>query len=369
MSSSTPSSTQLSTGKTKPAKKRPLTLWLGIGLIGFALLAFFYGSLAWFGFRAGDAEKAQKIAAETESTLLRQLELAEQNLAEGNLTLSQRRLDYILSVDGGNSSALALRDKLNQTSNLLLTPSPSPIPTALPTATPTLTPTPLPPTPDPAEAIATREAAWNKLQADLETLDADGQIEQLEIFRAQYPGMHNRESSQQLYDLYLSRGVDLMRGNAVERGILLLTKARGLGDLPDEVEGEIFWAEEYAAGISYFAVNWDLYISYFRPLCQFVPGYQDSCGKLTEGLAAAASDAFSAGDWCSAARFYTELSLIDPNAQLSDGVLAERVSQTTTSCGEPIVVPGSTPIQGTIPADGSNSAPGAPLPLPPTPTS
>ncbi|MFT5197315.1 MAG: hypothetical protein ACI85U_004356, partial [Candidatus Promineifilaceae bacterium] len=285
MSNSTPPSSPIPTPKTISSKKRSLTLWLGIGLIGFALLAFFYGGLIWFGFRAGDAEKTQKVAAETENTLSRQIELAEQNFDQGNTVLAQRRLDYILSIDPGNLDALALQENAQ---NLFLTPSPSPMPALTATPEPTFTPTPLPPTPDPAEAIATRDTAWAQVQADLETLAIDDQIEQLEIFRAQYPGIYNRESSQQLYDRYVSHGVQLIRGDGVERGILLLTKAQELGDLPEDVLGEIYWAEEYAAGIGYYEVNWDIYFSYFRPLCEFAPGHRDSCAKLIEGLAAAA---------------------------------------------------------------------------------
>ena len=93
--------------RTTSAKKRPLTLWLGYALIAFALLTLFYGGLAWFGARAGAAEKAATVAAETAATLARQLELAEQNFQEGNYTLTQRRLDYILSVDNRFPGALA----------------------------------------------------------------------------------------------------------------------------------------------------------------------------------------------------------------------------------------------------------------------
>lgn len=363
MSSSTSHPT-IPTRNTTPAKKRPLMLWLGIGLISFALLALFYGGLAWLGFRAGDAEKTAKIAVETEITVSRQLELAQENFLQANYTLALRRLDYVLSVDSNNEAALTMRNQINAEQNLLLTPSPSPIPTVTPTPSPTLTPTPLPPTPDPAEAIATREAAWEKVQTDLETLEIDEQIQQLEIFRAQYPGYYNRESSQLLFDRYLSRGVDLMRGNAVERGILLLTKARGLGDLPEQIEGEIYWAEQYVAGVSYFSVNWDLYLSYFRPLCEFAPTYQDSCGKLTEGLASAASDAFTAADWCLAANLYTELAIIDPNAQLTDGILSNRVNQSVSDCGEPIELLLTLTPQAELatPVPGSNTSPGAPIP-------
>jgi hypothetical protein len=160
--------------------------------------------------------------------------------------------------------------------------------------------------------------------------------------------------------------------NAVERGILLLTKARGLGDLPDDVEGEIFWAEQYAAGISYFDVNWDLYLSYFRPLCEAVPLYQNSCGKLAEGLAGAAAISFDASDWCTAATLYIELSIIAPNTELADGTLQNRLAQSTAACGEPLVVSTIPSSQGELLTSDPTTAPGAPLPiestLEPTPT-
>ncbi|MEM9777933.1 MAG: hypothetical protein AAF902_25375 [Chloroflexota bacterium] len=347
----------------KPARtrKRPLTLWLGYALIGFALLAFYYGGLAWLGFRAGDAEKTTKIAAETAENLTRQLELAQLNFSEGNYTLTQRRLDYIFSVDGDNAEALALRDELNSAKAFLLTPSPTPSPTVTPTPTIMPSPTPLPPTPDPALLEATQAEAWQKLQEELPSLEIEEQIQQLEVFRAQYPAFNNRESSQQLYDLYVRRGVDLIRGNAVERGLLLLGKAENLGDLPDEVQGEIYIAEQYIAGISYYDVNWDLYVSYFRPLCQVAPLYQDSCGKLAEGLASAATKAYLASDWCQAATYYTELAIFDPNATLDQGDLKSRIDETLAACGRPV--------EGvSTPQAGSTTDPGAPLPFIPTPS-
>lgn len=343
------------------SKKRPFTLWLGYALIGFALLSFYYGGLAWLGFRAGDAEKTTKIAAETAENLTRQLELAQQNFAEGNYTLTQRRLDYILSVDSSNPEALALRDEVNNAQAFLLTPSPTPAPTATPTPTTVPSPTPVPPTPDPALLEETQAAAWQKLQAELPSLNIEDQIQQLEIFRAQYPTYNNRESGQQLYDLYVSRGVDLIRGNAVERGLLILAKAEALGDLPDAVQGEIYIAEQYIAGISYYDVNWPLYISYFRPLCQVAPLYQDSCGKLAEGLASAATNSYLASDWCQAATYYTELAIFDPNATLDQGDLKSRIDETLAACGRPL--------EGvSTPEAGSTAGPGAPLPSIPTPS-
>ena len=158
-----------------------------------------------------------------------------------------------------------------------------------------------------------------------------------------------------------------MRGNGVERGILLLTKARELGDLPEQIEGEIYWAEQYVAGVSYFAVNWDLYLSYFRPLCEFAPAYQDSCGKLTEGLAAAASDAFAAADWCLAATFYTELAIVNPNAQLTDGTLSGRIDQTVSACGKPTNLNLTLTPQAKLatPVNGSDRSPATPIPQTP----
>lgn len=332
-----------------------MTLWLGYGLIGFALLAFFYGGMAFLGIRAGTAEKAQIVAAETSATLTRQLELAEQDFNAGNHTLTERRLDYILSVDSSNPAALELKERNENAKSALLAPvsTPTPVPTATPLPSPT--PSPIPPTPDPAEAAAAREEAWANLQTDLPTYDIDEQIQQLEIFRAQYPGLYNRESGQLLFDAYLSRGTDLMRGNAVERGILLLSKARDLKDLPSELEGEIYWAEQYVAGISYYSVNWDLYLSYFRPLCEFARFYQDSCSKLIDGLAAAASQAYEASDWCTAAVLYNEIRVVDPNAQIKGADLLARASETTAACGQPLE---NVPTPGTE----TDIAPGAPLP-------
>lgn len=285
-----------------------LTRWAGVILIAIALLATFYGAIIYLGWQSGVSIRRDKIETERTASLLRQKELAVENISQSQFELAMRRLDYVLLESPNDPDALALRSQAEIGWSMLLTPSPTMTPTPTQTPTPTATPTlaPAEPTPDATAAIQAAADAYAQLQDDLAAGGLAQDIVNLESFRAEYTSYERRTVDEKLYDAYVAYGLSLTRGNEVERGLGYLYQARDLRDLPEDVQGEIFWAEQYLDGIVYYGINWDAYFSYFRPLCDFVPNFQDSCGKLQVGLINAAWETEQNLDWCVAVTLYEE---------------------------------------------------------------
>ncbi|MEM7799212.1 MAG: hypothetical protein AAF633_08485 [Chloroflexota bacterium] len=294
----------------KPAARKSnfVIRWLGIILIAIALLAIFYGTVLYFGWQSGESIRETKIASERTETISRQKELAFEDINQSRYELAMRRLDYVLAESPTDPEALALREQAEIGWATLLTPTPTMTSTPSPTPTPTLSPTPsaVVPTSDPAEAVREAQDAFEALMDGLSQTNLAQNIIDLEAFRTQYASYERRTVDQALYDAYIAYGLILTRGNELEKGLGYLYLAGNLRDLPEDVLGEIFWAEQYLDGIVYYGINWDAYFSYFRPLCDYVPTFQDSCGQLQKGLIFSASEAELNLDWCVAVSLYEE---------------------------------------------------------------
>ncbi|MDJ0754793.1 MAG: hypothetical protein QNJ45_14810 [Ardenticatenaceae bacterium] len=274
-----------------PSSRRLFLRMLGYVFLGLAFLLLFYGAVAYFAWQTGEEDRVAALEENKRETIDRQIELATEDIQNGNFQLALRRLDYVLATEPDNEAALRLSDEADTQLVLLLTPTLTP--TALPTAdsTPTTTPEPS------NQQTRLEFEALEDLIDDQSWLEA---VESLESFRQTYPDYRRRDVDEMLYDAYINYGLTLTRSVEIERGVYYLNLAAELGDLSEEVLGEIFWAEQYLEGIVFFGIDWEAYLSYFRPMCEFAPLYQDSCGKLAEGLLAYAEQYSAVQDWCPA---------------------------------------------------------------------
>lgn len=276
-----------------PSSRRLFLRMLGYVFFGLAFLLMFYGAVAYIGWQRGEADRVAALEEDKQETIERQVELAGQDIQNGNFQLALRRLDYVLATEPDNEAALTLSQEADTQLAILLTPTITP--TSMPTVDSTTMPTA---TPEPDnQQIRLEFEALEELIDDQSWLEA---IESLESFRQTYPDYRRRDVDEMLYDAYISYGLTLTRSVEIERGVYYLNLAAELGDLSEEVLGEIFWAEQYLEGIVFFGIDWDTYLSYFRPMCEFAPLYQNSCGKLAEGLLAYAEQYSAVLDWCPA---------------------------------------------------------------------
>ncbi len=292
------------------AGRRPMSrarFWLrltGFAFLGAAFLFLFYGAIAYFAWQQGESMRLAGLAEQRQNTITRQIELARADIEAGNYQLALRRLDYVAANDPDNPGLPALRQSAEDGRLLLLVPpvTPTPTPTRRPqqSAPPAVTPTPDP------EAEKAIEEAFNELQTLVRLKRWTRAVEEITDFRARYPNYRRREVDEMLYEAYVNHGLSLTRGAAIERGLFYLKQAARLGDLSEQVLGEIFWAEQYLEGIVYFGVDWETYLSYFRPMCQYAPLYQNSCGRLATGLVRYADARAAVLDWCPAEALYRE---------------------------------------------------------------
>ncbi len=284
----------------RPRRVRSLLRLAGFALLGTAFLLLFYGGIALLAWRQGETERVARLSDQRQVAALRQLDLAREDLAAGNGPLALRRLDYVLAVDPGNPDAPPLR--LTAVAGLAPGATTTPTPSPTPTRRPTGTPTPM------ADEATEKEKAdgFKALTNQMKAGRWERAVNDLLAFRDLYPDYRRREVDEMLYEAYINLGLTLTRGVAIERGLAYLDLAGELGDLSEEVQGEVFWAGQYLEGIVYYGINWEAYLSYFRPMCQFAPLYQNSCGRLADGLTAYANQQVANLDWCPAEDLYRE---------------------------------------------------------------
>ena len=194
------------------------------------------------------------------------------------------------------------------------------------------------------------EEAFEALAALMEKGEWDTAVEDLISFQNSYPSHRRGETDQMLYDAYIGLGRRLLLTEQVERGLFYLGQAERLGNLPEEVRGEISFAELYLEGIVFYNVNWEAFFYYFRELCTYAPNYQNACGLLVEGLGKQGDLFAFQEDWCPAASYYAEGTRWQGSG--ANG-LGEKLGTARANCAQatptPGAITGTTGITGTEP--------------------
>ena len=330
--------TQENNSEQHPDQRRRTILRVtGIIFIGLALLLIFYGVVALFAYQNGEQLRVERQASEQVAELDHQLALAESDLAAGNFDLALRRLEWVMGQDRDNAQAVALQVQVQEARVALLTPSPTPVPSPTPEVMPTVDP-----------AIALDETAAGEGFRALTALVENGQwataVPEIIQFQNKYPSHRRGETDQMLYDAYIGLGRRLLMTNdQIERGLFYLNQAQRLGTLPEEVVGEMSFAELYLEGIVFYDVNWEAFFYYFRELCTYTPAYQNSCGLLVDGLTKHADRFTFQEDWCPAQSFYAEA--IRWQGNQGNG-LGDKLSTASANCA--LATPTPSVITGTV---------------------
>ena len=269
--------------------------WLRISgyiLLGVALLIIFYAIIVALAWRSGQVARAEQGQATVIADMARQLELAQENVRDGNIALAERRLQELQAFSPADPEVVALAatiDALNVAplptprfviSENGVTPSPTPV-----TPTPTATPTLLPPvatqpnrTPQPA-ALEERLAELEGMVAEERWEDAS---RELIAFQIDYPNYERFRTDSLLFEAYLGAGFFYTNGNRISLGISYYEQAEKLGTLPEEAISQLYYARRYLVGVSYFGIDWGTSVSALGEICNTVPGYQDACELLVE---------------------------------------------------------------------------------------
>lgn len=297
----------------KTAKKgvRRVLQIIGIIFICLAALGLLYGGVAYVAWQSGQALRQEQMQAQAVAELERQMELAEEDVRAGNYPLALRRLDWILAQQPDYPNAQTLYTQADTALNFH--------PTATPTITPTATPT-ITPTPEPIKELSELEQLVENQQW-AEALTA------ITTFQRLNPNYQRQKTNELLFTTYIGYGEELLYGEQIELGLFYFGQASRLGELPQEVRDQQFWAELYLQGVAYYGVNWAVAVAYFSDLCLVAPFFHDACDKLYEAHVAYGDQWAEMQEWCPAAVYYGEA--LDQNFSRD---LATKRTQAAENC-------------------------------------
>ncbi|MCP4362267.1 MAG: hypothetical protein GY796_30035 [Chloroflexi bacterium] len=315
-----------------------LARMVGLGFIIIAVVLGWLLLVGFLGYQSGQNQLAAKQQAEYKTQIERQLALAGENIAQDNVGLAIRRIDWVLEREPNHTEALRLQETTLQSlapSQTTPTPNlPAPTPTAVsePSATPGVITSPG------EELQRIRRLIVQKTWSDV--------IPALINFQNQFPSYEREETDLLLFDAYMAYSQELLESEKVELGLYYLDRAESLGNLPQSLVDYRTWAELYTQGISFYGANWDVAAYYFRDLCLAAPFYQNSCQRLHEILIAYGDQYAAAEDWCPAQLLYEEAWRQSSSTELSDKLDTGRSGCLSAT---------PTPITGTLPITASKS--------------
>lgn len=313
---------------------------LGVVLLLMAFLLLFYGTIAYVAWQSGEQLRVAQAQEEQAAELQKQFTLAETDVAAGRLELALYRLDWILAQDSGFAGAELLRTQVHSQLAAALTPS-------APAVTATLEVEETQTAEEQEENTAAAEEQFEALELLMDGRDWPEAIVAIPEFQQDFPSYKRRETDTMLYTAYVAYGRSLLPGEQVALGVFYLEQARTLGDLTEEVEGEVTFAELYLEGIVFYDVNWPAFFYYFRELCLYAPLFHDSCDLLGKGLVRYGDQLAGQLDWCPAEGYYQEA---DNVLRTADELLPGKLDQAQANCllatPTPAVITGTVPITG-----------------------
>jgi tetratricopeptide (TPR) repeat protein len=320
-----------------------------VSLLVLVCLLSAYGLAFYMGVQSGREAQTELTAVEQAVELERQIDIAQADLLRGNYQLAIRRLDWVLEQDPGNAAARQLRQEAE---TALAAP---PRPAGNPTATPVES-VPEAVLIDPG--IAENGAAaveFGRLQRLADDAAWPDLIPQLLDFQRTYPNHQRRQTNELLFNAYTTYGVDLLYTDNVELGLFYLRQAELLGDLPQEVADQKLWAELFLGGLSFYEVEWETSILFFRELCPAAPFFQNACDRLVTALVALGDQNAARGEWCPAEPLYAEAYQQDNRTEIADKLALARQGCANATPTPSTTITGTQSITGTAPI--TNTAP------------
>jgi hypothetical protein len=328
------------------AGNRPKTggqLAAGI-LIVLALLILFYGTIAWVAWQHGQRDRVRLAQEALVAEIDRNIDLARTNIAEGQLALAERRIEWLRSQRPQDPAIADLQVLLEGARFTGTSPTvPTPLPTvaiALPVvATPTLEAVVATETPPPsgADAPAERLAALRRL---IENGRYEEAIAGITAFQLDYPSRERLQSDRLLFDARVKAGFFHTNGSQVARGIAYFDQAALMGELPEDARSQHYYARLYLTAITWRGINWNVTMPALEELCSYVPLYQQSCNLLYETRLEYATALLNDGDACAAA---AQLALAQ-TYEGADAVTEQRLQSATAACAALDWQPAPTPV-------------------------
>jgi tetratricopeptide (TPR) repeat protein len=173
------------------------------------------------------------------------------------------------------------------------------------------------------------------------------------------PGYRADEVKAMLFNAQVTLGLQYLRGDRLEEGIVLLQQAEQIQALDDQAAGERNLARLYLTGRTYEVINWGIAIKNYEAIYAIAPNYRDVKTRLLAAYLKFADQLIALGGHCDAAQLLQKALGI----KQADDVQAKFNAETaacaiptptppggvTVTPGGPTVTPYSTSSTGAIP--------------------
>ena len=296
----------------------PALVLIGVTLCALATAAALgiLGGVA-SGNSAREVQATQTATAELEMQLL----LGQADLEQGRYELAAQRFRWILERIPDHPEA---SQGLAETERLMTSSA----------SEPTLVPSV---SGDPAEIFA-------QAQSYFENGEWENAITRLYELQALDPTYEAITATEMLHTALVTLGLQYIRGDRIEEGMLLLDQAAEIRPLDDITEGERRLANLYVIGRTYWNIDWKITIVNFEAIYELAPNYRDVAERLWEAYVRYAEQLTRAGDPCGAAEGYTAAL-----ALRADSVIREKRDAAALLCETGAPTPSADPLETLTP--------------------
>lgn len=273
---------------------------------------------AFGGYIAGKNEAGVRGTATTVVEVDTQFGLGMQDLQNGNYELAAQRFRYVLSIFPQYPGALEALAQAEAQLGLSGTPQA------------TLAP-----------ASGNPDEMFVEAQRLFDTQDWVNAIQRLQQLQRLDPAYRTDEVNAMLYESLVTLGLQYVRGDRMEEGLILLDQAARIKPLDDQAAGEKHLAELYLTGKRYAGLNWAVAINNFQAIYDTAPNYRDVKARLLEAYLRRAEELTALGGHCDAAMLYQLAQEIK-----NDATIVPTLDVVSTQCAIPTLTPISTSIPG-----------------------
>jgi tetratricopeptide (TPR) repeat protein len=308
-----------------------LSPWAALIAIVVCVVAAALGVAAYGGVVAGRQERGARATQTTAADITLQFNLGVQDLEAGRYELAAQRFVWVLDRDPNYPGAL---ENLAEAQRLSQQPA----------AEASATPIP----PSQADSLDER---FEEAQTLVDDEQWEAAITRLQELRALDPSYRSGEVQQMLYDALVTLGLQYVRGDRLEEGIILLDQAAAIRPLDDLAEGERLLATLYTTGRTYWDLSWPIVIRNFEEIYLVAPNYQDVRDRLRQAYVAYGDQLMpQEGGPCQAVSQYQ--SALGMSA---DDEVNQKLSEAEEACANPTPTP-----EGGVSPDGTGTPGGTP---------
>lgn len=298
-------------------------LWGVVILFSSVIAIGIVAVAAYAGFEEGLTTARVTATAERASNIRQQCEILPTDIANGAVTLVQRRFDDL--AQNGALPQCALNYAPDAT-RIFIESQASATPSSTPTFTPTLTPTPLPlSTATPTLSIPATEAPtlqqptddgmtaqaatlFIEAQQQISTGELEEAIRTLEAMKAIAPNYRTAEVDQLLFNTLQTRALQIYRSPSstnLAQAIALTNQAAEYGNV-GELQFEATVARYYLDALGYIDISYPQAIRLLEQVVSFSsPNYKNTGTLLAEQYEGYGDTFLAGGDPCQAVQQYT----------------------------------------------------------------